>query len=531
MVANIQKAVAVASGKVRRPVAVIDVGTTAIRMDIAEISPEGEIRTLDSLQRAVNLGKDTFSGGRIRQATIEECVGILQSYRRVMEEYGISGDDQVRAVATSAIVEADNGDTFLDRIYIATRISVAPIEESDVNRLTYVALYRLLEQETFLKEGNALIIEVGGGNTKVLLTKEGAVTYSGVFRLGALRIRETLEKHRAPADRIRAVIDQHIQRTVEEMKHSIPVESVQNVIAVAGDIRLAISKLVPEWKEGQTAKLQAGVFSAMEKAAVVPADELIRKYRSVPYHEAEAAGPALLAYVRIARAFKAKQIVVSMLSLRQGLLADEAGGGLWTESFTDQIINSARNLGKKYDYAHLHASHVMELSMTLFRALQPEHRMDARLGVLLKVAATLHDIGVFVSNRSHHKHSMYLIQNSDVFGLSREDMLLVALVARYHRRSPPKPSHEEFALLDHDGRIAVSKLAALLRIADALDRRNTQCIRNIVLSREGGQMVITAPDVDDVTIERLAMEEKAAMFEAVYGMKVILRMGGIVEEA
>ena len=531
MVSKEQRATAATSRKAQgpRPMAVIDVGTTAVRMDIAEISPAGDIRTLDSLQRAVNLGRDTFTGGRIRRATIEECVGILQAYRRVMGEYGISRDDQVRAVATSSIMEADNGDAFLDRIYVATRIGLVPIEESEVNRLTYVGLYRLLEKEPFLKEGNALIIEVGGGSTKVLRIQEGAVTHSSMFRLGALRMRETMEKYRTPADRIRAVLDQHIQRTVEEMQHTIPVESVQNVIAIAGDMRLAMSKLVPEWKEDETAKLPAAAFSAMEKIAVVPVDELVRKHH-IPYHEAETAGPALLAYIRVARAFNAKHIVVSMLSLRQGLLVDEAGGGLWTESFTDQILNSARTLGEKYDYDRLHAAQVTELASMLFRALQTEHQMDARLGVLLKVAATLHEIGVFVSNRSHHKHSMYLIQNSDVFGLSREDMLLVALVARYHRRSPPKPTHEGFALLDREGRIAVSKLAALLRVADALDRRHTQRIRDIKLSREGGQLVITAPDVEDVALERLAMEEKAAMFEDVYGRKVILRRGGTTGE-
>ena len=505
-----------------RPMAVIDIGTTAVRMDIAEISATGDIRSLDSLQRAVNLGRDTFFGGRIRQATIEECVGILQAYRRVMGEYGIVSDDQVRAVATSAIMEADNGDAFLDRIYITTRINVVPVEESEVNRLTYVALYRLLEKEPYLKEGNALIIEVGGGSTKILLIQDGAVTRSSVFRLGALRMRETLEKHRTPADRIRAVIDAHIERTVEEMKHSIPVETVQNVIAIAGDMRLAMAKLVPEWKEGETAKLMLGAFTAVEKIAVAPVDELVRKHH-IPYHEAETAGPALLAYTRIARTFKAKQIVISTLSLREGLLVDEAGGGLWTESFTGQILNSARSLGEKYDYDALHAANVMELALTLFRALQSEHHMDARLGVLLRVAATLHEIGLFVNNRSHHKHSMYLIQNSDVFGLSHEDMLIAALVARYHRRSTPKPAHEGFALLDREGRIAVSKLAALLRVADALERRQTQRIHDIVLSREGGQLVITAPNVEDVTLERLAMEEKAGMFEDVYGLKVILR--------
>jgi len=505
-----------------RRIAVIDVGTTALRMDIAEVSSAGDIAVLDSLQQTTNLGHDTFSGGRIRRSTIEECVGVLKGYRQVMSEYGITHDDQIRAVGTSSILEADNRDAFLDRIYVATRINVIPVEESEVNRLTYVALYGLMEKEPALKEGNVLIVEVGGGSTKLLLIQNGIVAHASTFRLGAIRMRETLEKHRTPKDRIRAVIDQHIQRTVEQMQQSIPVNTVHSIVAVAGDVYLAMSKLVPGWQAAQVARINPGSFAAVEKEAVGSPDDLARKYH-VPFHEAETAGPALLEYIRIARAFKAKQIIVSPLSLRQGLLVDAAASNRWTDSFVEQVLHSAMSLGAKYGFDRNHAVCVMGLCAALFKELQPEHQLDSRYGVLLKVAAILHEIGAFVSNRSHHKHSMYLIMNSDVFGISRDDMLLVALVARYHRRSLPQPSHEGFAQLDREMRVVVSKLAAILRVADALDRSHSQRIRDMVFTREPDQFVITTGSAEDVTLERLSMEEKSGMFEDLYGRHIILR--------
>ena len=144
-----------------RPVAVIDVGATAIRMVIAEIDATGQVHQLESLQQGVPLGKDTFTKGRIRPETIEECVNILRGYRRVMREYGVAKNDQIRAVATSSVREAENRDAFLDRVYTATEIDLEAIEEPEVTRLTYVAVQDVLRDQPQLAGGNVLIIEVG----------------------------------------------------------------------------------------------------------------------------------------------------------------------------------------------------------------------------------------------------------------------------------------------------------------------------------------------------------------------------------
>lgn len=509
-----------------RPVTVIDIGASAIRMRIAEVGPNGTVRNLESLQQAVRLGKDTFSTGHIQSATIEECIKVLLGFRSVMTEYGVTRDDQIRAVATSAVREADNRYAFVDRLYMATQINVEVIEGAEENRLTYIAVQDVLRQEDFLKSTDAIIVDVGGGNTELVLTQKGSVTFANSYRLGSLRMRESLETFRAPPDRVRTILDQHIHRIVDQLYRNVPVDKVKYMVAISGDAQFAASLLSREWVDARITAVDVKTFSSLaEQLVAVPVDELVRKYR-IPYQEAETVGPTLLAYLHLARAFHVKQILVPKSSLREGLIKELAMGGSWTEEFSEQAIQSALALGEKYSFDEKHSKQVAELSARLFRELQPEHRLEKRFELLLRIAALLHEVGMFIGDRSHHKHSMYIIINSELFGLTRRDITLIALVARYHRRSTPRPYHEEYTTLDRDSRIAVSKMAAILRVADALDRDHMQQAGDMTFSREPGQFVIAIQNgAADLTLARLALREKGNLFEEVFGMKAIVRSG------
>lgn len=513
-------------GKTPRPgrtVAVIDIGATSIRMKIAQIGEQGDITVLESLRRGVPLGKDTFTRGRIQQSTIRECVDVLKGFRQVMEEYGVTQPDQVQAIATSSVREAENRDTFLDRVYISTGISVRAIDEAEENRLTYTATQSVMEHEPLLKSGEALVVDVGGGSTELLLLQNGQVTYSNSYRLGSVRMRETLETHRAPTERVRTILGQHISRLVEQMARSVPVTKPALLVAMSGDARFAASQLCADWAGVPAARVDYKTLSALvEKLLPLTVDKLVTKYR-ISYQEAETIGPGLLVYLHLARAFKIDQLIIPKASIRDGLLKEMSLRGYWTPSFAEQVVHSAGALMRKYEVDEKHARHVADLCVRLFRELQPEHKLDARHELLLQVAALIHEVGGFISSRSHHKHSLYLILNSDLFGLTRHDTTLIALVARYHRRALPGPTHEEYMALDRDSRIAVSKMAAILRVADALDRNHVQQVGDLAFAREPDQFVISVRGIDDLTMERLAMKEKGNLFQEVYGIPVVLR--------
>ncbi|OGV42560.1 MAG: hypothetical protein A2X46_04655 [Lentisphaerae bacterium GWF2_57_35] len=512
-----------AAERAPRLVAVIDVGATAIRMEIAEIGATQEIRTLETVRQAVDLGKDTFTKGRIRQENVKKSVDILKGFRRIMEEYGISKPEQIQAVATSSVREAENRDNFLNRIYVATQINIRAIDEAEESRLTYMAAQSILESDPALKDSDVLVVDAGGGSTELLLVQKSFVTFADSYRVGSLRMRENLETQRAPPERVRTILGQHIQRLIEQVKRNLPPAKPTILVAMSGDSRFAASQLCPDWMDLPAARPDLKSFASfVDKILPMTVERLVGKYH-LTYQEAETVGPALLIYVHVARAFKIDQLIIPKASLRDGILREMALLGYWSPSFVQQVIQSAVVLSQKYHVDEKHARHVADLSLKLFDELKPEHQLDQRHRLLLEVAALLHEVGGYVSSRSHHKHSMYLILNSDLFGLTRADMTLIALTARYHRRAMPSLTHPEFAALDRDAKIVVSKMAAILRVADALERNHTQKVRDVSFARESDRFVVKVRDVEDLTLERLAIKEKGNLFEEIYGLPVNLQ--------
>ena len=506
-----------------RPVAVIDIGTTSIRMAVAQIAPSGGVDTLDTLSRPVNLGKDTFTRGSISRETIESCVRVLLNYRRVLDEYEIRSREQVRVVATSAVREATNKGAFLDRIYIATGFRVEAIDDAEVNRLTFLGIQPILNRDPELGATRTLVVEVGGGSTEILLIQDENVVFSRTYRLGSVRLRKTLETYRVPAADVRQIIEHDIRRIVDQMRRDVPGDESIQILALGGEIRFAASRLLPDWKEGAIGKLSVASLERLTQETLESTvEEVVRDY-NLTFPEAETLGPTLLACVLLTRAYRKRHVLIARTTLRSGLLMEMAVGGAWTESFRRQILRSAIEIGRKFEFNEEHARRVAALAGILFRELQEDHGLEPKYALLLEVAALLHNVGHFINSKSHHKHSMYLIRNVDLFGLGEEDLLRVALVARYHRRATPRTTHEFYGTLDADGRVTVAKLSAILRVADALARSESSRTPEIVCRRENGRFEISLPSVEDLSLEELALKQKGSMFQDVYGMQVVLR--------
>lgn len=505
-----------------RAAAVIDIGATSIRMAIAEIHPDGEVRTLDTLAQPVDLGREVFENRRLSRKSIEKSAAVLQRYQRVLQEYGISSSD-VRVVATTAVREASNRLAFADRIFIATGLNVEPIDEAEVNRITYMGVMPHLQAHPNLSDGKALVVEVGGGNTEMLLVRGGNVLESLSFRLGSLRLLRKLKGIRASMTRRRAMMESHIRRAWTRLTDDIQDGTPVHVVAIGGDIRFAVKHLLTGWDGNSLAALTTHDLEAFtSKILTLDEDAVVRLY-GASFTEAETLGPALLVYTMLAKHFSLDQIFVCDANLRDGLLHDMAMGGGWTAEFRNQIVRSAISLGRKFDFDEAHARNVAELARKIFHQLQQEHVLDSRHEVILFVAGLLHEIGLIVNVRSNHKHALYLIRNSELFGLSESELLQVGLVARYHRRAFPQPSHEGYGTLGQEDRVVVSKLAAMLRLAIALDDTRSGRVLEIDCSLEGNQLVINVPGVDDVSLEQMAMRENAGLFREVFGMPVLLR--------
>ena len=508
-----------------RTVAVIDIGAISIRMAVAEIHPDGQIRTLESLLQPVDLGRDAFETRRLSRRGIERAATVLKRFRRVLSEYGINDTKDIRVVATSAVREAINRIAFVDRGYVATGLDVEAIDEAEVNRITYMGITPMLMARAETAEAKSVVLEVGSGSTELLMIRGGNVLHSDSFRLGSLRMIQELDASGLRGAKFRQLLETHVRRFVGRIASELKSDAPLQLVVMGGDIRFAAHRLIDDWDEHSLTKLSTAKLEKFSSQVLAMSEDAIVNRFGATFVEAETLSVSLLAYTLFAKHFELPHVFVSGANLRDGLLADMEQGGNWTSEFRQQIIRSAVSLGQQYAVDQSHARAVAELARGLFEQLAPEHQLDSRHEVLLYVAALLHEVGLYVNLHSNHKHAYYLIRNSELFGLSRHELHLVAMVARYHRRASPQAAHEGYDALDRKDRVAVTKMAAMLRLAIALDDTRSGRIREVRCLREEKQMVISVPGVDDVSLEQLAMRTNSSLFRDIFGVPVLLRAG------
>jgi exopolyphosphatase / guanosine-5'-triphosphate,3'-diphosphate pyrophosphatase len=507
-------------------VAVLDMGASAIRLVISEFGADRTIRTIDEASRGVLLGRDTFSTGAIRSRTIDNALVALMGFRQILDRYQVS---RVRAVATSAVREARNVDLFLDRIQRRTGIAFEVIDEAEESRLTFLAVRQALRKRPALRGAWTLLTEVGGGSTSLTLLHQGQPNRSAVYALGAVRLRQQLNLQELTHDVQLALLKRSIANMITEITPDFPLRRVSYMVAIGGDVRFAASQVLEGSADEGAREIPRQAFLAFcDMVEQLDDEQLVDRFRLPPV-EAETLVPALLVYRSLLSQTTARKLVVVDGSLRTGVLLDwmDPAGPAAGADFEAQVLASAEALGHKHRFDHDHGRHVAVLAMQLFDALQDDHGLGARERLMLRVAALLHDIGVFISVRGHHKHSQYVLASSQIFGLSNEETAIVGNIARYHRRARPQSSHLSYVALDRQDRVIVNKLAAILRLANALDAEHLQKVATLSIRRGVQEWVLQIEGTGDVTMELLAATARADMFIDVFGQALVVRRGDI----
>jgi exopolyphosphatase/guanosine-5'-triphosphate,3'-diphosphate pyrophosphatase len=505
-----------------RLVAVIDVGASSLRMQIAEIRSDGSIRKIESFSQALSLGKDSFTRGKITKETIENCVHVLAIYRAKLDEYGIVDSNQIRMVATSAVKEAGNRLAFQDRIFVATGFELDPFDEAELHRVTYLGLTPYMESEPQRFEKETLVVEVGGGTTETLWLSKRDVTFAKTFRLGGLRLRQRLEIFDTPLIKSRELMEQEIRKSIEQLNDALKDSKPDCLIVMGSDVRFAAEKITQSPIGGELIEIKVKDFEKfIDKVLKRTPENLVTNYRmSLP--DAQLLGPGLLTQLTIAKDLGFERIHVANINLRDGLLKEMSSGLAWSNAIQTQIIRSATQLARKYHFREEHSVHVAELACKLFDQLQVTHELPLRFRGLLHIAALLHEIGEFISSRSRHKHSLYLINNSELFGVGAHDRKIIGLIVRYHRGASPSSSHDGYSSLSRDDRVAVAKLASILRIAIALNSSHKQRVQEISCKQLSHRVEIVSADNKDFTLEELEVREAGKMFEDIFGKPVVL---------
>ena len=507
--------------------AVIEIGSTGIRLVVAEIDGQGGYKVLDRAGKQSRLGRDVFMTGMVSREAVRECMAVLVSFRELIRGYGLSPKD-ARVIATSALREAQNRDTFVDRVALQTGFRVDIVEDIEENHLMYLGVQHALQDEhKMLSRSNALILEVGGGSTEIMLLRRGRMAGAHSLRIGTVRIDEQVRGAGVTQAYLRQFLEDNVRTSCDHLDAELPLESVKTFIVIGSDARLAASRLATSQAATSSddyAIIERSDFIAFaDEAAGLSPEDCVAKLR-VPWSDAEGIGYSLTIERLFLERTGAECVVVPNVSIREGLLLSASLGpdaGIEAE-MRGQVVASAASLGRKFHYDEAHARHVADLSLAIYDALVREHGLGGRERLLIEVGGLLHDIGTFIKTSGHHKHGEYIVANSEIFGLSRADLTIVANVVRYHRKAPPASTHVNFIALPREDRVAVMKLAAILRVADALDRGHDQRVRNPTFEHREERFIIRAAGVVDLSLERLSLAEKGDMFEDVFGLEPVL---------
>lgn len=367
-----------------------------------------------------------------------------------------------------------------------------------------------------MQKRTTLVVHVGPGNTRAILFHHGNIVTYKSYRLGAHRTAEAVHTLHTQGSALTRVIKEHAGGQVSALVKEFASKNVEEIVMIGSEIQ-SLAEYLPSKNDESISTTSLKTFS--DKLARINIDQIVKEY-PFDYQAAEAALPAIEINLAIAQGLNIKNVILPVSDYDRGLLIDLSNKQVFTESFENEVIQSAIQLSEKFQVHPDHAQQVAKLCEIIFNQLQSIHQLAQHDLLLLRTAAILHEAGGFIHAKAHHKHSLYLIMNSEIFGLSQHDVNLIALVARYHRNSVPKPSHLIYKDLSSSDQVKVTKLAAMLRVADALDRTHIGRAGKVNISVKKRKLLIELEEVNDASIERLAMKSKGDLLQDIFGLEI-----------
>ena len=505
--------------------AAIDCGTNSFHLIVARVTIDGSIELVERAKEMVRLGDSAFRGGLIAPEAFERGITALRNFKTIADRHGC---EAIIAVATSAVREAHNGADFVRELQDATGLEVEVIGGDDEARLIYLGVRGALD----FAGKKALICDIGGGSVELVVGDARESRFRSSFRLGVLRLlgeRITTDPI-SPDERARLVA--HCHRAIESVAPAVRAIGFDFVAMTSGTAN-AVADLVAGHKGPAVAATRprrlafADVHALEELVCTRPAAERARLPGMDP-RRVDSIVPGVILIRTLLETFHADEVTLCDAALREGMIADWVAknrpGIQLIEEFPDLRRRSVIGLCRRSGYHGGHAEHAARLALDIFRGTRALHGLANADGELLEYAALLHDIGYHISPKGHHKHGAYLIASADLRGFSDEEIQVLAQTVRYHRKATPKESHEAFAALSPALRRKVRVLAAIVRVADGLDRSYGSIVRHVHCEVAEKTVTMRLTVGGDPALELWGARRKRDLFEEVFSRRVKLEI-------
>lgn len=507
-------------------VAAIDVGSNALRMIIAQITAGGEIILLEEVKKTTHIGHDTFALGKIGIDTIHTACQSLKNFVKLMEDYKVR---HYRAVATSGIREAVNREYILEQIRTRTGLNVQVISNAEERLLTYKAIRDHLAQARTIRQEGAMIVDIGSGGVEASVYSEGHLLFTEYIKVGSLRLKEILTDLERQTLHFPEIMEEFIESKAYLLKPRVKELKVKNFIGLGGEMSTITRLCLKEEAARQEKFIEKPALNKLySNIRTMTTDQIVGAYQ-LDHRRAEILLPSVIIFNSFLAMTEAGGIHIPGVSLRHGLLADMVDTRFDTprkRDFDDDIICSVHYMARRYNLDIPHSQQVEKLALTIFDQTARTHRLSRRERMYLQIAAILHDVGKFVNLNRHHIHSYNVIRAQNIMGISEEEYQIIANVARYHSDEDPAPFHENYLAMPETDRIVAAKLAAILKLADALDISHKQKIRSMEIVRRGNELHFIVPTMRDILLEKWSFQNKSAFFEEVMGQKPVFIVRG-----
>lgn len=503
--------------------AAIEIGSYEVSMKIYALSQKA-MKEITHVRHRIELGKDAYRLGKISNERIEELCSVLLDFLRIMKEYGAT---EYRACATSVIRDLESSYLILDRIFVKTGISLEILSNSESRFLSYKSIASQEKDfDKIIQKGTA-IIDVGGESVQISLFDKDALVSTQNIRIGTNRLKERLSGVYEQSSNFEKVVEEIANNALKTYrKLYLKDHKIENIILV-GDYSQYIFGAINEGRGEENHVMSAQEYERFYEEMVGKNPQEMLNTLGIPSENEALILTTLVVYRKLIQETEAHDIWMPSLNLCDGLAYDYAEKNKILKSahdFENDILVSARNMGRRYQSNKNHINVMTDLALTIFDKTKSLHGMQKRERLLLQIAVILHDCGKYISMSHAAECSYSIIMATEIIGLSHAEREIVANIVRYN--SLDIVSFEEFASdssLDREQYMKVCKLAAILRVSNAMDRSHKQKIKEIRVTLKETKMILTVDSMEDITLEQGLLQEKAEFFEDVFGVTPVLR--------
>jgi exopolyphosphatase / guanosine-5'-triphosphate,3'-diphosphate pyrophosphatase len=499
-------------------IAAIDAGSNGIRLVIAQACSASEIEILDSVRASVRLGHRAFTERRLSRATIDEAVQAFRRFRVMINRYGIQ---HFRAVATSAAREAQNRELLLRRIRRASGINLEVINSAEEARLVRSAILGAVGE----KLSPRLIVDLGGGSLEISLLRKRAAEKIMALPLGSVRLMETLKIYGTFSEEQCERVEHRVLALLRSFWPNPPDLSSALTVASGGNAE-AFARLVPGPKLSGMPSINLRLLrERLWGFLALNIEERMEQFH-VRRDRAEVLGVAAIVFSALSRYLRLRTMVVPGVGVKEGILWDLAASHFTAISPRayaarfEPLLREARHVAARFHCEGAHAEHVRKLAGELFDQLAPVHGLPYELRLWLEMAAILHEAGSAIGTRAQHKHGEYIVRNTNIPGMAEADRLVIACLIRYQGNSEPDPEHKLYSSLSTERRQEVRALAAILRIAIALDHERRRAVHDVQVLVKRRQVRVRLYSADRAPLSFAAGRRAAKLFEDEFGYRV-----------